>query len=122
MEELFGEVISSYTAEQAVEDGILVNVPEDLSRDAGFKVPIRITCAVHDLCTPPKSNVVQSYTGRLWDVLWMARWGINQHIKQKKRGRIVEFYVRIGRENERLWVCPDGTSGEALHVLKPEEY
>jgi hypothetical protein len=62
------EVISVYTAEQAVEDGMLADVSEtahEMGYNKDFKV--RITRSVYDLCTPPKSNKIQSFEGRLWD-------------------------------------------------------
>lgn len=112
------EIISSYTAEEAVEDGILVDV-SDTAKELGFVWPVRITQSVHDLCTPPKSNKIQSYNGRLWDVLWMCSLAIK---KAKKGDSMVEFLTRIGRKNETLWACLDGTSGMAIHIMKPEDY
>ncbi len=50
MEEVFGEVISTYTRAQGIEDGMLVDLSTgelgQLAREAGFKVPVAVTAAV----------------------------------------------------------------------------
>lgn len=76
----FGEAIHVYTRAQAIADGILVEVPEDLDRDAGFRVPVALTRAAwldcvtwSDQDSRRKGGLPQDETGRLWDVLWMAR-------------------------------------------------
>lgn len=81
MTELFGEPISTYSRAQAIEDGMLVAVPEALAREAGFKVPVAITQAAwasnvawNDEVDGAGRPVVQDEAGRLWDVLWMSMW------------------------------------------------
>jgi hypothetical protein len=44
---LFGEIISSYSRAQAIEDGVLVDV-SDTSREAGISFPVAMTRAVWD--------------------------------------------------------------------------
>jgi predicted P-loop ATPase/GTPase len=114
------DVISCYTAEQAVEDGILIEVDRKLSEEAGFKWPVRISAEVHRLCTPPESNKIQTYTGRLWDVLFCA-WTAILRARDRKE-RMAVFTVRIGPMNHTLWALVDGTSGPAIHIITPEEY
>ena len=43
--ELFGEVISSYSRAQAIEDGVLVDV-SSVAREAGIKFPVAMTRTV----------------------------------------------------------------------------
>lgn len=119
MQDFFGPVISSYGAEQAVEDGFLMDVTM-LAREAGFAQPfkVRITDSVVALCTPPKSNKIQSFEGRLWDVLSLARWAI----ARKNDDRMVQFTVKIGRKNERVWAVLDTTDGPAIHIMVPSDY
>ena len=112
------DLIHSYTADQAIEDGMLADVSE-LAREAGFKWPVRITQGVHELCTPPESNKIESYKGRLWDVLFLA------HMAIKRSGSdeiLAEFKVKIGREVHTLWACLDSTCGPAIHIILPSEY
>ena len=70
----FGPVIFAYTRAQAIEDGILVDV-SDTAREAGFKIPVAVTRTVWDriIALPEGYRGFQDESGRLWDVLWMAR-------------------------------------------------
>ena len=112
------DIISVYNAEQAEEDGLLVNVSE-MGKEAGFKWPVRISRAVHDLCTPPKSNKIQSYEGRLWDVLYMAFVAIK---RTGQNNGVIPYIVKIGRKNETLYITIDGTMGEpAIHIITPSD-
>lgn len=112
-------IMSTYTAEQGEEDGFLVNVTET-AREAGFKWTTRISRTVHNLCTPPKSNKIQSYKGRLWDVLNMALFAIK---KSSNHGNRIVYQVKIGRKLETMWITIDGTMGEpAIHIITPSDY
>jgi len=73
----FGPVIYSYTRAQALADGVLVDVSET-AKEAGFKLPVAITDALHCRLTPSKADASlgQDYAGRLWDVLWLAAFTI----------------------------------------------
>jgi len=67
------DLISSYTREQAIEDGVLIDVSET-AKEAGFKYPVAVTAAVWDTVIEPDDKAKshgESATGRLWDVLWM---------------------------------------------------
>ena len=44
------DIVSSYTADQAVEDGFLVDVTAQ-AKETGFKWPVRITIGVHRIIT-----------------------------------------------------------------------
>lgn len=82
--ELFGEVISSYSRAQAIEDGQLVDISE-LAREAGIKFPVAVSQGVFAILAPwedgregdfnePKEGQAlyglgQSFEGRAWDLL-----------------------------------------------------
>ena len=70
----FAPVISAYSRAQAVEDGILVDV-SDTAREAGFKIPVAVTRTVWSrlVALPEGYRGFQDESGRLWDVIWMAR-------------------------------------------------
>ncbi len=102
------DVISTYSRAQAIEDGALVDVSE-LARDAGFRVSVAITAALHGLLSDIPTGSGEDYTGRLWDVLWMAslaaRRGANSDrvhfeviVNQpgKPRGALVKLWSQIG--------------------------
>ena len=42
-ESIFGDVISTYTRAQALEDGVLID-PGTMAAEAGFKWPVAIHC------------------------------------------------------------------------------
>lgn len=71
-EEMVGPVIFSYTRQQALSDGVLVDVTAT-AHEAGFRCPVALTATVWGLieAVPPAVSW-QDRDGRLWDVLWMA--------------------------------------------------
>ena len=76
MTDLFGEPIYSYTREQAIDDGVLIDI-SSTAREAGFRCPVAITRAAWADCvewdeSDNKRQTYQDESGRLWDVLWMA--------------------------------------------------
>ena len=79
-ESIFGPVIHQYTRAQAIADGVLVDVSKT-AREAGLKWPVALTQTVWVDCAEwterdkEKSRSLdgQSTSGRLWDILHMAR-------------------------------------------------
>jgi hypothetical protein len=73
---LFGEVIYSYTRAQAVADGVQVDVSK-VAAEAGIRFPVFLTRTVFDsFVTVPEGVTGQDEAGRLWDIVWMLRFGI----------------------------------------------
>lgn len=66
------EVIHVYTRDEAIADGVLVDVTET-AREAGFTVPVALTRAAWEEAVAWEHGGWQDETGRLWDVCWMAR-------------------------------------------------
>lgn len=78
VEEFFGPVVYAYTREQAIEDGVLVDVTE-MAKEAGIRIPVAVTRRLWDEYIQPnefEESWGQSADGRLWDVLWMARFNM----------------------------------------------
>lgn len=68
----FGELIFAYTREQAISDGVLVDVSE-VAKEAGFKMPVALTRAVFEnYVRVPEGVHAQDEAGRLWDILHMT--------------------------------------------------
>jgi len=68
------EVIHTYSAKDALEDGTFTDVSE-LAREKGFRYRVLATQGVIGRCTPSKEEEEkewQSFNGRMLDVLWMA--------------------------------------------------
>jgi hypothetical protein len=101
----FGEPISVYTRAQAIGDGALVAVDQELASNAGFVLPVALTCAVYEDCVAwtqadtRDTGVVQDQTGRLWDVLTMAA-----HAARRARGnnRVSFQLYRVPRNHARI--------------------
>jgi hypothetical protein len=102
MSELFGEVISSYSRAQAIEDGVLCDVSE-LAREAGIKFAVAISAGVLKIIAPwddgregdfaepkegqPLYGLGQSFKGRAWDMLQILRY----EIRRGQGGQRVDF-------------------------------
>jgi hypothetical protein len=72
----FGEVIFAYSRAQAVADGVQVEVTK-VATEAGIRFPMFLTRAVYDAyVTVPDGVTAQDESGRLWDIVWMTRFGI----------------------------------------------
>ncbi|MCX5079031.1 hypothetical protein OG321_42305 [Streptomyces sp. NBC_00424] len=73
--EPFGPVIGTYSRADAIADGVLVTVPENLAKEAGFRFPVALTSAAWVDCVKwtdadsEAQDTPQDETGRLWDVL-----------------------------------------------------
>jgi hypothetical protein len=74
----FGGIIYTYTRKQAVADGMQVEVTKTV-QEAGIKFPMFLTRAVFDAYVAVPAGVSgQDESGRLWDIIWMTRFGITR--------------------------------------------
>jgi hypothetical protein len=122
-DEIFGDVIYSYTRAQALEDGVLVDV-SSLAREAGFRYPVAVTTRVwHEWVVPPEGTPGQDATGRLWDVLNVLR----MEIRKAGQTDRVDFEVLFDQGGEKVYgqfyaLCGPGDSGEpVITIMLPEE-
>lgn len=123
---IFGDVISSYSRKQAIEDGQLV----DLSAVAGevcrqhFKVPVACTAAVWGIIDRAIKNKrwMNDLNGIVHDVLWMS----------KMMGRSINPSTRVfqviikgaGRQSKFTFkmACGPGDDAEpVMTIMLPEE-
>ncbi len=131
-ESLFGEVIYAYTREQAMADGVLVDVSET-AREAGFRWPVAITQSAWEDCIAwteedSRHQTYQDESGRLWDVLWMASHAIRSASTNQSQ-TMYELY-RVPRDGKcteaRLTklklVAGSGDHGEpVITIMLPTE-
>jgi hypothetical protein len=99
--DLFGPTIYTYTRKQALADGLQIDVTKT-AQEAGIRFPFFITRAVWDAyVTVPPGVTGQDESGRLWDLVWMTRFGIIR--SGNGRDRIpVALYVRNDNHRSRL--------------------
>ncbi|WP_437203406.1 DUF6573 family protein [Planctomicrobium sp. SH664] len=82
---LFGEVIFAYSRAQAIEDGVLIEVNEQLAKQIGFVLPIAMTSAAWESCIPVpehlKDQPDQTEALRLADLLRVLRFVIRNRME-----------------------------------------
>ena len=127
---IFGEVVHTYTREQAMADGALIDVSQ-AAKEAGFRLPMAVTASVWADAVAWDGSVEeeccdQDESGRLWDLLFMAH-----HAAVRARegaDRITFSWLRIprgGREAEEvsaiLHIGPGDGGEPVLTVMFPED-
>ena len=123
VDSVFGDVIYSYTRQQAIEDGVLIDVTEQ-AKEAGFKWPFAMTAEVWALI----EDILEKYgyedvKGRLWDVLNMALFEIKAG---KQSGPEMFFEVVLhhsdgDRIRLKLHVGPGDDTAPVLTLMLPEQ-
>jgi hypothetical protein len=123
----FGELIFAYTRERAIEDGVLVDVSET-AKEAGFRIPVALTRAVWaEYVAVPEGVEGQDEAGRLWDVLWMGRYGISRGNRDRSEIRFQLHVRNDNREGEpplvtlKAVVGPDDHGAPCLTIMLPDE-
>lgn len=123
-ESLFGEVISAYTRQQAIDDGVLVNVSK-MAEEAGFRHPTCLTRAAWDRYVEvPETAVGQDKSGRLWDIVTMLRYGIAKG--ENGSELLFKLYVADKPGFPELVtlkaICGPGDRGEpVITIMLPDE-
>lgn len=114
--------VYAYTREQAIDDGVLIDVTET-GKEMGYLLPVAVTSAVWEgVVVPPKDAPAgQSKMGRLWDVLWMLR---TKYSSAHTGVRMLTFDVlvanRPGFRHEMVElkaICSAGDSGEPVLTI-----
>ncbi len=112
-------IISRYTRENALEDGVLVDVTEQ-AKETGILLPTAITDHLHHVLEdiPPRSRG-QDWRGRLHDVLWMTFLKLKSMQTKQEKEFPAEVKVIIDGEIQPLWAVIDG---DGLTIMYPEDY
>lgn len=99
------DVIFEYSREQAIADGVLVDV-SGVAREAGIKYPVCVTRAVWQnyVEVPEKLVGLQDVEGRLWDIVWMFRCaaGRGGGSTLEYQLRVMQGQTRTGRPKHEL--------------------
>ena len=131
-ESFFGDVISTYTRAQAIEDGVLIDAGS-MAQEVGFKWPVAVTSAAWADCVTwteddNRQQVYQDESGRLWDVLFMASHAIRTRAGSGDRLLFQLYRVpRDGRSTKaepttlKLIVGPGDHGEPVITILLPHE-
>src|SRR5260370_41943058 len=112
-------VISRYTREQAIEDGVLADITQQ-ARETGIVLPTAITDHLHQVLVDiPETSVGQDYRGRLHDVLWMTFLKLKSIQATRDDDFPALIDVIIDARKQTLWAVVDG---EGLTIMFPEDY
>jgi hypothetical protein len=115
IEDFFGPVISMYTRQDALADGVLVDVSE-MAKEAGFSIPVAVTTSVwHDCIDWPEDEANgygQSIDGRQWDVLKMAYFKIRSTRDQSEDLLYQLSIIPRGTKPENTGAIDDFTGAE----------
>ena len=123
--EIFGEVISSYTRAQALEDGVLVDL-SSLALESGFKMPLAVTSGVWAVINPEPMPSCQDWRGRAWDLLTILRLAIHRSAPSTDRVDFAPLFVlKSGQPPKPVpmyALCGPGDDGEpTITVMLPNE-
>lgn len=112
-------VISRYSREQAIRDGVLIDVTIQAG-ETGIRVPTVITEHLHRVLTEiPATSQGQDWRGRLHDVLWMTFLKLKLMYEGKEDDFLAEVKVILDGELQTLWAVLDG---DGLTIMYPEDY
>ncbi|MDH7594352.1 MAG: hypothetical protein QHG99_08410 [Methanomicrobiales archaeon] len=125
------EIIFAYTRADAISDGVLVELPDQIVSEAGIKVKAAVTRVVwDDYLSPSYLDELpgQSVEGRTWDLLWM----FGCAARRSRHARTIQFRVlfvtvkesgSIVTEDVLLKaVCGPGDEGEpVITIMLPWE-
>jgi len=111
VEDLFGEVIYSYTEEQAIEDGVLVHPYEE-------RFPwVLFTESVHAACIQDfNTNDSRTYDQKALPLIVDAIREVRRILKANPRADLIELEGTIAGT---VWVRPNSKGG--LTIMKPED-
>ena len=112
------DLIHSYTRQQAIEDGVLMDVSET-AKEAGVRFPVALTRAVWaQYVEVPDGVDCQDEAGRLWDIVSMFRYGA-----KNADGDRFNFELRVRNDNRRpkkvtlKAVCGPGDDAEPVITI-----
>jgi hypothetical protein len=115
----FDNIIYRYTRQNAIDDGVLVDVTEQ-AWETGIRLPSVVTAHLHDVLEHiPAQSVGQDYRGRLHDVLWMTFLKLKAMKGKDEEEFPTEVDVIIDGQKHTLWVVIDG---DGLTIMYPDDY
>lgn len=112
------EIIHSYSRQDALNDGVFVDVSE-WAREVGFVFPVAFTCGLWEEIEA--KHEYESARGRGHDILSLAKIAAR---KAPDNESMVEFTVRFTESDKKLWMVieTDSSGMPGLTIMRPEDY
>ena len=131
-ESFFGDIISTYTRAQAIEDGVLIDI-SPIAKESGFEWPVAMTAGAWADCVAwadrdSQTQVYQDQSGRLYDVIFMAFQAIS--LSREAGDRLLFRFYRVPRDGHstdaelttlKLIVGPGDGGEPVMTILLPNE-
>ena len=140
-------MISTYTAREGVEDGVLVALNGPLYSEfgdawmpamvaeAGIRLPVLMTAGAFDDCVAPIGDDEQlapgqDIKGRLWDVLNLTAWAMRRNKSDHRAHFNIKYLPNVPKASERhglrvtrrlIIAIGAGDDGPYLTILRPED-
>lgn len=126
-------IISSYTRAQALNDGVLVAVPAEISREAGFRIPVAMTYPVFEDCVSwsaddcERKQLAQDQVARLWDLMAAARFAAYRDPERSELGfdvlRVPKSGkgIRARRAQLLMKIHPRDQGEPVITIMRPDE-
>ena len=126
-DELFGEVIFKYTREDALKDGVLVDISTaPATIEAGIKFPVGVTTAVFNVLNPTEDlkKLGQSLEGRLWDMWMIFRSEVKKRGANTDEIHFAPLFLQSGSDKPapvKMWAkCGPGDNSEPVITIMME--
>jgi len=119
-------VVYAYSREQAIADGVLVDVTEQ-AKAIGFRIPTVVTATLYQGYVEPPAGLAgegQSVTGRLHDLLTLALFAAKRAVNSDRVYFKVSFLMYPGHSEtvEVIAHIGPGDSAEpVLTIMLPED-
>ena len=113
-------IIFAYTRQQAIEDGIFVDVSE-VARTIGFVIPVALTSSLYYAYIKKQD---EQETARRLDAFLLT---IYNQIQKRKDDNFLKAKVRFDKDKEtEVWTVVEGISptdpNPAMNIMLPEDY
>lgn len=125
------DVMHSYTRNEDIRDGVLVDVTIT-AKEAGYKFPVAVTQTLWNRIQDiPKSGYSGNPKGRLWDVLYMGVLAIKLNARPDQNEisyRLILPHVEnemnqhlITYQDLKMVIGPDNDGGPRITIMLPHE-
>lgn len=96
------EFIHVYSRREAIADGVQIELPKDLVKEAGFTIPIFITQTAYNryAAVPKGMENTQDLNGRIWDILNVIKF----YAKKNPRCDRFDFNLIVQMPDAGNWI------------------